>query len=159
MNKILLIIQREFLTRVRKKTFIIGTILFPLLYLALIFGTGYIADKTREDLKIALIDQSGLFKQELINTVNGNDTSNTIQLVSVSAEAMKENFDSLGYDGYVIIPETFKWQTGADSLLVNTKKSFGIGAINPVEKKINRIWNKIKHDSLGIDHRKRSGVK
>jgi ABC-2 type transport system permease protein len=151
MNKILLIIQREFLTRVRKKTFIIGTILFPLLYLALIFGTSYIADKTREDLRIALIDKSGLFKQELINTVNGNDTSNTIQLVAGSAEAMKENFDSLGYDGYVIIPENFKWQTGADSLLVNTKKSFGIGAINPVEKKINRIWNKIKRDSLGID--------
>ncbi|WP_462253106.1 ABC transporter permease [Ferruginibacter sp.] len=151
MNKILLIIQREFLTRVRKKTFIIGTILFPLLYLALIFGTSYIADKTREDLRIALIDQSGLFKQELINTVNGNDTSNTIQLVAASIEVIKESFDSLGYDGYVIIPETFKWQTGTDSLLVNTKKSFGIGAINPVEKKINRIWNKIKRDSLGID--------
>jgi ABC-2 type transport system permease protein len=151
MNKILLIIQREFLTRVRKKTFIIGTILFPLLYLALIFGTNYIADKTREDLRIALIDKSGLFKQDLINTVNGNDTSNTIQLVAASIEVIKESFDSLGYDGYVIIPETFKWQTGADSLLVNTKKSFGIGAINPVEKKINRIWNKIKRDSLGID--------
>ena len=61
MNKIILIIQREFLTRVRKKTFIIGTILFPLLYLGLIFGTGYIADKTREDIHVALIDDSGLF--------------------------------------------------------------------------------------------------
>ena len=52
MNKILLIIKREFLTRVRKKTFIIGTILFPLLYLGLIFGTGYLADKAKEDLKL-----------------------------------------------------------------------------------------------------------
>jgi ABC-2 type transport system permease protein len=56
MNKILLIIKREYLTRVRKRTFIIGTILFPVLYLLLIFGTGYIADKSRQDLKVAVID-------------------------------------------------------------------------------------------------------
>ncbi len=151
MKKITLIIQREFLTRVRKRTFIIGTILFPLLYLGLIFGTGYIADKTREDLNIALIDQSGLFKQDLIKAVNGNDTVNSVQLVSINPELMKTSFDSLGFDGYVIVPADFTWQNGKDSLLVNTKKSFGIGALKPVEKKINLIWSKIKHDSLGID--------
>ena len=151
MHKIILIIKREFLTRVRKKTFIIGTILFPLLYVGLIFGTGYIADKTKEDLNIALIDQSGLFKQDLIKAVNGNDTVNSIQLVAVSPQLMKTSFDSLGFDGYVIVPANFTWQNGADSLLVNTKKSFGIGALNPIEKKINLVWNKIKHDSLGID--------
>jgi ABC-2 type transport system permease protein len=153
MNKIILIIKREFLTRVRKRTFIIGTILFPLLYLGLIFGTGYIADKTREDLHIALIDKSGLFKQDLVNTVNGNDTSNTIQLVSTSPEVMKERFDTLGFDGYVVIPENFNWKTGVDSnrISVNTKKSFGLGAINPIEKKVNAIWRKIRHDSLGLD--------
>lgn len=151
MKKITLIIQREFLTRVRKRTFIIGTILFPVLYLGLIFGTGYIADKTREDLNIALIDQSGLFKQDLIKTVNGNDTVNSIKLVAVSPEVIKASFDSLGFDGYVIVPAGFTWQNGTDSLLVNTKKSFGIGALKPVEKKINLMWSKIKHDSLGID--------
>lgn len=151
MKKISLIIQREFLTRVRKKTFIIGTILFPLLYLGLIFGTTYIAEKTKEDLSIALVDQSGLFKQDLIQLVNGNDTSNTIQLVVTTPALLKEKFDSLGFDGYVIVPATFTWKTGVDSLLVNTKKSFGIGALNPIEKKINLMWSKIKHDSLGID--------
>ncbi len=158
MNKILLIIQREFLTRVRKKTFIIGTILFPLLYLALIFGTGYIADKTKEDLRIALIDKSGLFKQDLINTVNGKDTSNTIQLVSVSPEAMKTSFDSLGFDGYVVISEKFNWRTGVDSnkISVNTKKTYGIGALDPIEKKLNKIWGQIKKDSLGIDSAKQN---
>jgi len=151
MQKIVLIIQREFLTRVRKRTFIIGTILFPLLYLGLIFGTGYIADKTREDLNIALVDQSGLFKQDLIKSISGNDTVNTIQLVAVSPEVMKAGFDSMGFDGYVVVPQNFTWKTGVDSLLVNTKKSFGIGALNPIERKINQMWNRIKRDSLGID--------
>ena len=158
MHKIILIIKREFLTRVRKRTFIIGTILFPLLYLGLIFGTGYIAEKTKEDLNIAMIDESGLFKQELINAVRGTDSTNTLQLVRVSKETLKASFDSLGFDGYVIIPATFNWKTGIDtnSIMVNTKKSFGMGAINPVEKKLNQIWNKIKHDSLSLDNAKDS---
>ena len=151
MNKILLIIQREFLTRVRKRTFIIGTILFPLLYLGLIFGTGYIAEKTREDLNIALIDKSGLFNEDLIKSVNGNDTLNTIHLVTGGTEKFNENFDSLGYDGYLLIPESFNWQTGVDSLSVNTKKSFGMGALKPIEKKLNLLWSRIKNDSMGID--------
>lgn len=154
MNKIFLIIKREFLTRVRKRAFIIGTILFPLLYLALIFGTGYIAEKTKEDLKIAVIDNSGLFKQELLKSPDTGDTSHTLNLVTAPEERLKNSFDSLGYDGYVVIPENFSWQRGTDSLIINTKKSFGIGAANPVEKKINQIWNKIKNDSLGIDSAK-----
>jgi len=154
MKKILLIIQREFLTRVRKKTFIIGTILFPLLYLGLIFGTTYIAEKSRDDLKIGLIDRSGLFTENLVATVNREDSGNAIKLITSNAERFKSAFDSLGFDGYIEIPESFTWQNGTDSLVINTKKSFGIGAANPVERKINQVWNRIKHDSLGIDSAK-----
>ncbi len=157
MNKILLIIQREFLTRVRKKTFIIGTILFPLLYLGLIFGTGYIADKAKGDLKIGLIDQSGLFTQQLVSSTNIDDTSASLHLVTAATENFKAHFDSLGYDGYVIIPADFSWKKGVDNkntILVNTKRTFGVGAMQPVEKKLNAIWGKIKKDSLGIDSAK-----
>ena len=151
MKKITLIIQREFLTRVRKRTFIIGTILFPLLYLGLIFGTGYIADKTKQNLNIALIDNSGLFNADLVNTVNKIDTANGIKLITNNREQIAGGFDTLGYDGYVVIPASFNWKDGMDSLIVNTKKSFGLGTVNPIQKKINLMWSKIKHDSLGID--------
>ncbi len=151
MKKIILIIQREFLTRVRKRTFIIGTILFPLLYLGLIFGTGYIADKTKQNLNIALIDNSGLFNADLVNTVNKTDTANGIKLITNNKEQIIGGFDTLGYDGYVVIPASFNWKDGTDSLIVNTKKSFGLGTVNPIQKKVNLMWSKIKHDSLGID--------
>lgn len=154
MNKIFLIIKREFLTRVRKRAFIIGTILFPLLYLGLIFGTGYIAEKTKEDIRIALIDKSGLFTEEKIQKANAGDTTGKLQLVTASEERFKKSFDALGYDGYVVIPEDFSWKNGTDSLVINTKKSFGIGAGNMAEKKINKIWSLLKHDSLGLDSTK-----
>ena len=58
----------------------------------------------------------------------------------------------MGYDGYVIIPQSFNWKTGVDSnrITVNTKKSFGNGAIDPVERKLNQLWTRLKHDSLGL---------
>lgn len=158
MNKILLIIQREFLTRVRKKTFIIGTILFPVLYIGLIFGTGYIAEKTKGDLKIGLIDSSGLFRKDLIDKTQA-DTSSRLQLITADLDNFKAKFDSLGYDGYLIIPANFDWRKGIDitnTIKINTKRTFGVGAMEPVEKKLNKIWIEIKKDSLGIDSAKQS---
>src|SRR5579871_5912170 len=103
MNKIKLIIVREYLSRVRKRAFIIGTILFPLLYFGLIFGTSYIAVKTSANLRIALIDSSGLFNQQVVDQANGADTTNRIILIRDGAGLVMNRYDSLGYDGYVLI--------------------------------------------------------
>lgn len=116
MKKILLIIKREYLTRVRKRTFIIGTILFPVLYLVLIFGTGYIAEKSKQDLNVAIIDQSGYFSDKLIANANQGDSVNNLTLIKTSEESFKTMYDSLGYDGYVVIPQNLDWRKGLDSL-------------------------------------------
>ncbi len=155
MNKILLIIKREYLTRVRKRTFIIGTILFPVLYLALIFGTGYIAEKSREDLTVGIIDKSGFFTHELIAKTNGTDSLNKLSLIKIPEALFKTSYDSLGYNGYVVIPQTASWKQGLDSLLFVTNKTYGAGATIPVENKLNRLWDEIKNDSLGIDSSKK----
>jgi ABC-2 type transport system permease protein len=155
MNKILLIIRREYLTRVRKRTFIIGTILFPVLYLLLIFGTRYIADKSRQDLKVGLIDKSGYFTEDLVAKTNKTDTLNKLSLIKESEEDFKTQYDSLGYNGYIVIPQNANWKKGLDSLLLTTNKTYGIGATGPVENKLNKIWAEIKNDSLGIDSSKK----
>ena len=151
MNKIFLIIKREYLTRVRKRTFIISTILFPLLYLLLIFGTGYIAEKSRPDLKVALIDRSGLMREGLVNKANMQDSSCTLNLIKSNTENVIARFDSMGYDAYVVIPENTDWRKGVDSLLLTSNKTYGIGVTIPIQNKLNRIWDEIKNDSLGID--------
>ena len=82
MNKILLIIQREYLTRVRKKTFIISTILFPILYLGLIFGMGYLGEKSKPRLHVAIVDSSGYFDKGSIERENQKDSSSILTLVN-----------------------------------------------------------------------------
>ncbi len=64
MNKILLIIQREFLNRVQKKSFLIATILLPLIFPAIMAILVYVAieqKKNAEKETIYYVDDSGLF--------------------------------------------------------------------------------------------------
>ncbi len=156
MQKILLIIQREFLTRVRKKTFIIGTLLFPILYLILIFGQGYIANNTKENFNIAIIESSSLFTKERLSIENKIDTNNLLTLVNEPEQAFKNKYDSLGYNGYIVIPQNFSWKDSSkNGLIINTEKTYGMTAVSPLENKINNILLSIKNDSLGIGTEKK----
>ncbi|VAW29302.1 ABC transporter, permease protein, partial [hydrothermal vent metagenome] len=64
MGKILLIIQREYLTRVRKKSFIVMTILGPVLLAALIILPVYLAENGTSMEKVAVLDETGWFFQK-----------------------------------------------------------------------------------------------
>lgn len=157
MNKILLIIKREYLTRVRKRTFIISTILFPVLYLGLIFGTSYITKKSGSNLHIAVVDSSGYFDKGKIERANQIDTdsSSVLTLVDISIDSLKNSFRNLGYDGFLIIPSSLNWETGAKNLVVNTGKTISREGVAPVQAKLNNIWTTIKNEKLGIDDHKR----
>lgn len=64
MNKIMLIIQREFLNRVQKKSFLIATILIPLIFPAIIGLLVYIKKQEEKNAKkevIQYVDESGFF--------------------------------------------------------------------------------------------------
>ncbi len=158
MNKILLIIKREYITRIRKRTFIIGTILFPVLYMALIFGTGYIAQQNRQNLNVAIIDSSGYFSKELIASSNAKDkdSSAIFSLVNMSRDQLDASYDSLNFDGYIVIPHNKDWKDSLANLDFNTNKTFGFGTLAPMETKLDAIWKEIKNDSLGIDAAKKN---
>ena len=153
MKKIWIIIKREYLTRVRKKTFIISTLLFPILYILLIFGMGYIAKESVQNLKVAVIDSSGYFSADKLAFQNSIDKSSTLLLVKDQAAKVMADHQAEGYDGYIVIPPV-NWQTGTDSLFFKSNKSYGSSSTSLVEGKLNRIWNEIKNDSLRIDSEK-----
>jgi ABC-2 type transport system permease protein len=67
MNKILLVIQREYLSRVKKKSFLIATLLTPLIFPAIMGVFVWIAlqEKENQSLRIIeVIDETGLFFME-----------------------------------------------------------------------------------------------
>ena len=68
MDKIILIIQREYLARVRKKSFIIMSILGPLLFGGIMgYSIWLAASDSSEERVISVVDESGLFEGKLSN--------------------------------------------------------------------------------------------
>src|ERR1700712_3331503 len=73
MNKVLLIIQREYITRVRKKSFIIMIFVVPLLILVMGFIIKMVADssdKLSSMQTINVIDKSGDFANKFHDVTN-----------------------------------------------------------------------------------------
>jgi ABC-2 type transport system permease protein len=66
MNKIGIVIQREYLVRVRKKSFIVLTFLMPVLFAGLVFGTLLLAQLNEGEAKtIVVVDETGEYFQAL----------------------------------------------------------------------------------------------
>jgi len=101
MNKILLIIKREYLTRVKKRSFVIMTILGPILMASVFIIPVYIAQLKGETKKIGIIDETALFYDKFENTEN-------IQFTKLDADidTAKENIARDGYYAILYIPKT-----------------------------------------------------
>jgi ABC-2 type transport system permease protein len=153
MSKTLLILKREYLTRVKKRAFLITTIMFPVLYIALIFGTGYLGSRAKQKLNIALLDQSGYFSDSVLTKVNGEDSSTLF--TAVQDTSVQSNYKKNGYDGYIIIP-VLDWRTGMKNIQFITDKTHGSGTESMIEKKLNSIWNETINEKLGIDTEKKT---
>jgi ABC-2 type transport system permease protein len=158
MHKIWLIIKREYLTKVRKKTFILSTVLFPLLYLALIFGSTYLSSQSGKRMRIAVIDSSGYFDQNKINRENQIDSSNILSNVPISAATLQATLDESGYDGFVVIPASTDWEKGLKNLPLQTSKTIGMESSFGIQKKLNNIWNALKNEKLGIDENRKKVI-
>ncbi len=66
MNKIWLVVQREFLNRVQKKSFLIATILIPLIFPAIMAVLIYVAKEQQRNARaevIHFVDESGLINE------------------------------------------------------------------------------------------------
>lgn len=65
MNKVFLVIQREFMSRVQKRSFLLATILVPLIFPAIIFGMYYLKqenEKNKEQEVVQVLNESKLVK-------------------------------------------------------------------------------------------------
>jgi ABC-2 type transport system permease protein len=70
MNKIFLIIRREYLTKVKKRSFIVMTILGPILMASLFVLPVYLATRQNDKEVISVLDETGLFFSKFENNDN-----------------------------------------------------------------------------------------
>src|SRR6266513_4133783 len=99
MNKIWLVIKREYLTRVRNKTFILSTILLPLFFIGFIAASAYFSIKSEERQKIAVEDNNGIFKNSFQN--------DKIITYEFPKDVNANNFKEKGYSAFLKIPDKY----------------------------------------------------
>jgi ABC-2 type transport system permease protein len=143
MNKTYIIIQREFLSRVQKKTFVLTTILLPLLIFGFYALIIYFSVKGNDDLKVAVADHTGLLKDKLENSESVQFTFVEERDPAVLQQSLKER----KYNGYIIVPAGFTAQKG-DSLVYASNSNVGLMTKEKIERRINKAYEKIRLQPL-----------
>jgi ABC-2 type transport system permease protein len=138
MNKILLIIQREYITRVLKKSFWISSLLAPILITAIYAIPIWLAMKDKEVKRVEILDLSGLWKKsDLV------DKEVEFTFIKGKEQDLKMTFAAKGYDAFVSIPEDVL--TNPKGVHIYSAKNIGMSLKGSVEK---LIQNKVRHELL-----------
>jgi len=154
MNKISLIIQREYLTRVRKKSFIVMTLLGPVLFAAFMILPAYFASmKDNEIKKIAVIDKTNVFTRYIDerpqSVLPETETIKFQALEDISLEDLKDNFDATGYYAVLYIPENI---FSSESVLLYSTKQPTMEVKNYIENKLSKDIENLKLSKHNIEN-------
>ena len=94
------IISREYMTRVKKKSFLLTTFLVPVLFAAMCILPSVIMFMAKDKGKqVAVVDQSGIVMPYLVDT----DAADYTDYSTESPEDMKQRFQDLGLDVMVVV--------------------------------------------------------
>ncbi len=132
MNKISLVAKREFLTRVQKKTFLLTTILLPLLFFGFYALIIYFSVNSDEKFNIAVNDDSNIFKQK----IEGDENVNFSFVKNETVQTLKAEVEKGKYNGYAIIPSNTNILDKV-TIPVVTENSVGIMSRGKIEDKLN----------------------
>lgn len=149
MSKLKLIIQREFIAKVRNKSFIMMTFLSPLLMIGMGALIYFLMQKNDEKIKkIVYVDNSEMFSKE---DFKDSKTIHYLDYTVLGVEETKKKVEVGNYYGALIIPKQDSLELLAKSIEFYSKDSPGMSLINSLENKIeSKIRNK-KLSNFGID--------
>lgn len=150
MSKIWLITRREYLTRVRNKTFLLSTFLFPLVIILFIVGSVLISLQTHSRARIAVIDANGYFKDYL----KGDSTMS----FDFSPGIDTVNYGQKGCTAVLIIPILKEGQKAECRL--KYKKQLGLAGKDDLDRRINNaITDRLIYEKTSVSREKLDSIR
>jgi len=150
MNKILIIIKREYLSRVRKRSFIVMTIIGPLLMAGLFIVPIFIAQMSDETKVVEVIDESGVFYNRFPNTDNIKFEYPQKDIQTAKAEFHKSNYHAILY-----LPNSDKnmlvLNTVSSTARIFSEKQPSMNVKIYIEGVLKKELEKMKLEQSGID--------
>lgn len=148
MNHLPLIIKREYLTKVKNKSFIIMTILSPIIMIALISVVAYLSQLNNNKTRvISVLDESGIVKEVFKDTEN--TTYHILQNMSLSdAKVIVKETSNYGllhigkFDDFDVLSKHIKFYS---------EESPSLTLISSLESKIEKKLTNLKLQQKGVD--------
>ncbi len=144
MNKVFLIIQREYLSRVKKKSFLILTFLVPSLFIGM-YAAIFFIYKNSDDVakKFNVLDKSGIFKEQFKDEAN------------LKFEYIQENYDvakkeTRKQDDVFLLYIAEDFSESGDVEIISEKKP-GIAVVTDIENQMESILTNQRLLAAGID--------
>jgi ABC-2 type transport system permease protein len=135
MNKIMLIIKREYLTRVKKKSFVIMTLLGPILMAGLMLVPIWLATKDKDMQRIEVVDETKEFINQFENTAELEFTHEFRSITDAKADLYDSKYTSILY---------IKKTDSIPSVEMFYKKQPGFGTINDIESTIEEVMRNLE---------------
>lgn len=154
MYKTWLIIKREYLSRVRKRSFILITLLVPVLIVVFIgLEVFLLTGGNKETQRIAVIDDSGLFHGKLKDSENIFFTF----LKDKKALTYKNEYKEAGYDGLLYIPAVDLQDP--KGFTYYSSHQLGLGPYVYITDQLNSAIENQRMINAGIDREKLNRIK
>ena len=147
MNHLPLIIKREYLAKVKNKSFILMTFLSPLIVVALLSLVAYLTSVNNEKVRtITVLDESGFLNETLVST----DQMIYEYLSDISLEeAKKVSIENNSY-GLLHMP-AFALDEVSSQIRFYSEESPSLSLISNLESKIEKRIGELKLKKLGVD--------
>ncbi|MEC8458692.1 MAG: ABC transporter permease [Bacteroidota bacterium] len=149
-SPILLIIQREFITRVRKKTFLLMTLLAPLLLAAVMIVPGLLASMPEDDKSIIVLDEPSILVPEDGNSQFSFEYLNPNEFDLEKGKTFLRESDK---DALLYLPSGNGWDPDfiKNNILLFGKEDIGIDLQRFIERQVEEKINQQKLIIQGVD--------
>ena len=148
MNQLPLIIKREYLTKVRNKSFIIMTFLTPLIFVGIFALIAFLSSVNSDTVRtISILDESGLFSDEFVSTPQ----TKYKMLFDVSLQEAKTEAEKTEITGLLYIPKTDSLEFLAKRITFYSENSPSLSFIAEINNMLETKVNILKLKEAGID--------
>ena len=148
MNHLSLIIKREYLTKVKNKSFIIMTVLSPIIIIALIAVVGYLSQlNNNKQRSISILDESGLVEGIFKSTEN----TNYVILNEISLDDAKKQVEKKEQYGLLHISKGETIDQVLEGIKFYSKDTPSITLMEGLESKLERKFTDLKLQEQGVD--------
>ena len=147
MNHLPLIIKREYLAKVKNKSFILMTFLSPLILVGLLSLVAYLTSVNNEKVRtIAVLDESGFLRETLVST----DQMIYENLSDISLEAAKKLSNENNSYGLLHVPD-LAIEDVSSQIKFYSEESPSLSLISNLESKIEKRLGELKLKEMGVD--------